>query len=455
MRSHHLLIGMMGLAVLVAAYFLLPRAEERATMFARDGYYETALKELSGLQNAGDPNVLIQTHLLREMQGDHDGALKVLEAYLSIRPDDLSARERQAELILQSGQTDGYLDALARLVARHPTAERVTLLLELYRLHDRIDDELNLLRTYAGSKYLGLALLERLGALLAGQGDWDGARRWLSMADKNAAPDASAGRLLLFDVLLLNNRFEEAYQRARTWIYGWRNPYLSGKLLVRMAQAELGAQEADVAWLCVDAMPEATFELTMMLTNKGYAAISRQMLTRWAERAAKPTPQQLRDYIYASVQAGDAQGPFRKMVQLIRLRADPLIQARLAEELAHAYGFLALSPLRTQLSTKVLLARPLFGGELAIFEGNLDLAHWFLTQADPSQIAPEDRLPWLKLLRGTEPRNAAFSRLAQLWHQKRLPPELLRPLAEEAKQLGQSELHDAIWQSFGGLSGGH
>ena len=457
MRSHHLLIGIIGVAVLIAAYFLLPRPEERATMFARDGYYETALKELSNLQTGGDrqPSILIQTHLLREMQGDHEGALTALDAYLSLRPDDLSARERQAELLLQAGRTDAYLGALAKLVARHPSADRVTQLLELYRLHDHSDDELKLMRAYAGSKHLRLAYLERLGMLLAVRGEWNEAQRWLSLADKNAPADASAGRLALFDILLLNKQFEKAQQGARAWIKTWRSPYLSGKLLVRLAKAELGAPVAEIARLCVDSMPDATFELATLLTQKGYAAVSRQMLARWGGREAKPTAEQLRDYVYASMQAGDSEGPFRKMVQLIRVGANPSIQARMAEELAKAYGPSSLSPLRSQISTRVLLARPLFATELAMFEGNLQLARWLLAQADPSALTPEDRLRWLTLMREIEPKRAAFSRLAQLWDEKRLPPDLARSLAEEARQSGQPALHDAIWRSFGRLPAGH
>jgi hypothetical protein len=119
----------------------------------------------------------------------------------------------------------------------------------------------------------------------------------------------------------------------------------------------------------------------------------------------------------------------------------------MAEELAHAFGSAALAPLRPLLSTEVLQTRPLFAADLAIFEGNPQLASWFLDQVDLSQLEPRERPLWLTLLRNIESRSAVFERLTRLWAEKRLPPELLRAFADEAQQFGRPNLYAAIWQS--------
>src|SRR5262249_23225576 len=162
----------------------------------------------------------------------------------------------------------------------------------------------------------------------------------------------------------------DAFQRARSWIREWRNAYLSAKLILRMAQASRAEQASNLARLSVDAIPNATFEMAGVLSSKGHAAISRQMLTYWADREQKPSDDQVRSYVYASMRAGDVRGPFLKLTQLARTGTEPIVQARLADELAKAYGFAALAPLRPLLSMPVLLSKPLFAAELAIFEGN-------------------------------------------------------------------------------------
>jgi len=394
------LIAAIGIAALVTGYLVVPKGEERATMLARDGLYDAASRELSALPSSGDraPHILMQYHLLHERQGDRGRALEALEAYISVRPHDIAAREKRAEYLLHAGQLDRYLDALAGLAAEHPKSDRIAQLLGLYRLHGRFDDELSLLRARAGSGYLEYGSLERLGALLAERGDWAAAERWLRVAVQNAPSQESSSRLRLFDVLIEQGRTAEAIRQARIWITEWRSPYLSGKLLLKMAQAGLSNKAAVLARLCVDVMPNAAFEIAAVLTAKGHMSISQQMLAQWSDRDETPTGDQLRHYVYASVQAGDVQGPFRKLVRLAGRGAEPATQARLAEELAYAYGYAALAPLRTLLSTRVLLARPLFAAELAIFDGNPHLARWFITRVNPAELAPAERPVWLGLV---------------------------------------------------------
>ena len=156
----------------------------------------------------------------------------------------------------------------------------------------------------------------------------------------------------------------------------------------------------------------------------------------------------MRAFVYASAEAGDAQGPFIKLVQLVRRGADPATQGQLAEELANAFGKPALVSVRPLLSNEALLARPLFAAELSLFEGNREMARWFLSRTEPAQLLPERRTAWLALLRRVETHAAIFDRLTVLWNHGRLPPELVVAFADEALKSGQVRMHRMIWNSM-------
>jgi hypothetical protein len=362
-----------------------------------------------------------------------------------VRPDDLAARNRQAELLLQSGSTDRYLDALARVVAARPSPDRVTRLVELFRLHGRVEDEMATLQTYAGRAMLEPSQLERLGMLFAERGNWREARQALELADQRAPPGASAGRLLLLEVLIQSNALDRVYERAQGWMLAWKNPFLSGRLILRMARAGLAVPASRLALKYTDTMPDNTFELVDLLAGQRYQDLAHQMLTRWADRVTKPTGKQLRAFVQASALVGDINGPLLKLARLGR--SDPASQGEMAEELASAFGTPAWIAIRPLLSNKALRARPLFAAELALFEGNREMARWYLNQVDPAQLSPERSASWLALLHRVETDSEVFKRLAMLWSDGRLPAALVPDFADEALKVGQVGVHGLIWSS--------
>src|ERR1700738_212869 len=119
------------------------------------------------------------------------------------------------------------------------------------------------------------------------------------------------------------------------------------------------------------------------------------MLVRWADRTTKPTGRQLRAFVRAAALVGDVSGPLVKLVQLVHSGSDPATQGRMAEELANTFGKAALVAIRSLLSNEVLLTRPLFAAELSLFEGNREMARWFLSQIEPAQLSPEGSAGWL------------------------------------------------------------
>jgi tetratricopeptide (TPR) repeat protein len=436
-------------SLLIAAVVLFPRREEHAAMLAGEGRHKEAIaileRRLAGAPP--DPDLLAALGRSYAAVGEVPQAIDAFDGYLAVRPDDLAAREREAELLLQSGLTDRYLGALARVAAAQPSPARVTRLIELYRLHGRVEDEISTLQAYAGKGILDVPQLERLGALLAERGDWRDARQWLELADQEAPPDASAGRLLLLEVLIQSNEVDQIVQRAQIWMGAWRSPFLSGKLILRMAQSGHAVPASRLALKYTDLMPDDALDMVGLFVSKGRQDIARQMLVRWAGRTSKMAGTQLHAFVQASALIGDVSVALGKFLQLVQSGSDAATEGQLAEELGNAFGRPALITIRPLLSNAVLLTRPLFAAELSLREGNREMARWYLNRIDPVQLPLERLTAWLALVHRVETDAEVLRRLAILWNDGRLPAELVPRLADEAAKFGQVKTNDLIWNS--------
>jgi len=440
---------MVIVALAVAAVVLSPGRDERAAVLASEGRHKEAIalleRQLSSVPN--DPDLLAALGRSYAALGEVHRAIEAFDAYLAMRPDDLVARESEAELLLQSGMIDRYLEALRQVAAAQPSPGRVTQLVELFRLHGRAEDELTALQAYAGKAMLGAPQLERLGAILADRGNWREARNWLELADQKASPDASAGRLLLLEVLIQNNEVDRVDERAQVWMKAWRSPFLCGKLILRLAQSGFSASASGLAVKYVDLMPDETFEMVGLLAAQGRQDIAQEMLVRWADRETKSTGPQLRAFVQASALVGDVRGSLVKLAQLVRSDPDSEALGELIEGLANTFGKPALAAIRPLLSDEVLRRQPLFAAELSLFEGNPEMARWFLNGVEPAELSPERSANWLALLHRVETDADVVRRLTELWNDGRLPPELMPDLANEAMKLGQMRTHDLVWSS--------
>jgi tetratricopeptide (TPR) repeat protein len=449
MRTAQQFMLMVIVALVVAAVVLSPGRDERAAVLASEGRHREAIalleRQLSSAPN--DPDLLAALGRSYAALGEVHRAIEAFDAYLAKRPDDLVARESEAELLLQSGMIDRYLEALARVVAAQPSPGRVTQLIELFRLHGRAEDELAALQAYASKAMLGTPQLERLGAILADRGNWREARNWLELADQKAPPDASAGRLLLLEVLIRNNEGDRVDERAQVWMKAWRSPFLCGKLILRLAQSGFSASASGLAVKYAELMPDETFEMVGLLVAQGRQDIARQMLVRWADRETKSTGPQLRAFVQASAQVGDVRGPLVKLAQLVRSDSDSEALGELIDGLANTFGKPVLAAIRPLLSDEVLHKQPLFAAELSLFEGNREMARWFLNGIEPAELSPERSANWLALLHRVETDADVVKRLTVLWNDGRLPPELVPDFANEAMKLGQMRTHDLIWSS--------
>ena len=433
-------------SLLIAVFVLSPR-REHAAILAGEGRHREAIAllqhRLAGAPH--DPDLIAALGRSFAALGEVHQAIDAFDTYLAMRPDDRAAREREAELLLRSGLMDRYLDAVARVVTERPSPARVTWLVELYRLHGRVNDEIETLQNYAGRGILEVPELERLGALLAERGDWRDAQQWLEEADLNAPPETSAGRLLLLEVLIHNNEVDQIYKRAQAWIAAWRSPFLAGRVILRVAQSGDAVTASKLALSYIDMMPDDALGIVGLFVSKGRQDLARQMLLRWADGTSKTNATQLHTFIQDSALVGDVTVPLGKFLRLVRSGSDPAMEGQLAEELVNTFGRPALAAIRPLLSNELLLMRPLFAAQLALSEGNGELARWYLDRIDPVELPPELLTTWLALEHRVGTGAEAFRRLAMLWNDGRLPAELMPRLADEAAKSGNVTAQDLIW----------
>jgi tetratricopeptide (TPR) repeat protein len=450
MWHHNRRLGVVAVLALFGAYLFLPRDEERAAMLARDGFYESALREVATLPHAGSrrAEVLLQLHALQRKEGSYLEAIDSIQKYLLLRPHDFVARENLAELLLQTGQIEPYLVVSRRLVSMRPDAERVARLAGLYRLHGFFEKEFELLEDLSKTEHLGHQELQRLGAMLAERGKWSAAVRSLTLADRKAPANLNHGRLLLLDVLLQIGDKAEALQKSKSWMSTWRDPYLAAKLILVHSAAGDTESAITLAELSADLMPNAAFDIVGVLTRGSAPELGRHLLVYWSDRVRDPGRDQWRDYVYAVLQIGDVAAPFRMLSALTQSSAKPASRAVLAEEIANAMGLSAFGSFRELLTTDVLQTRPLFGAHLALHEGNSQLSQRYLDTVNLEDLSGEHKQLWLQLLGKVESRAAIFRRLYRLWSANQLPTEYRRELAKMALQENELQIYNAIWSSL-------
>lgn len=99
MKTSRQFILMVVVALVVAAVVLLPRREEHTAVLASEGRHEEAiaLLERQSADAPGDPEPLAALGRSRAALGDLPRAAEALDAYLSVRPNDVAA--------LQSGHS--------------------------------------------------------------------------------------------------------------------------------------------------------------------------------------------------------------------------------------------------------------------------------------------------------------------------------------------------------------
>ncbi|MFM1816836.1 MAG: hypothetical protein RLZ98_3531 [Pseudomonadota bacterium] len=434
MKRYSIFVGLIALATLLAGLYLVPQQAERATMLARDGRYEEALKLLDSLQARGGRRVdlLRQKSAVLLKMGEITRAMEAVSEYVRAEPDDLGALLIQADLYLHSGRLSDHLALLHRIVIGWPDRTRLAEILALYRLHGKHDAELELLKHFASSRMLSLSDRARLGGLHLSRQEWEEAARQLRIVDNNAKPDDKEPRLRLFRALVKSGQLPEAVRRAKHWLARWRSPYFAGKLLMQAGEFDEGAPLKDLVQYVVRTDPTSTFELVGVLTRAGQAGLARTMLKSWAENQHAPADQAIRQFIYASNENGDTEAPVVRLAQFVQSGVRPDIQVAFAEEIANAYGLQSISDLLPLLSREALGARPLLAARLAYFHDDAALALSHFDRVDPAVLNAARQEQWAMLLARLKPPRIVFDRLVALWRSGRMTPEVVAHLTRDA-----------------------
>jgi Flp pilus assembly protein TadD len=244
MVRHILFMLALLAAALGAGVALVPGDREQWTMLMRDERNQEALRVLEAHYAAGkrDLDASLNLYKLLMSFAEIGRATKVAEQLVADNPNDAFAVTLLAKHYGDNEDRHGEIGALERLQALSPSLETARQLLSLYRLEGAFDSEEKLLRSLLASRMISPNDAERLGLLLAGHGDLEGAREALLHFDETANPERMLGRLALFDVLVQLGDKPTALAKAATWIPNWRKvsmrrpagPEVPAARLVRM-----------------------------------------------------------------------------------------------------------------------------------------------------------------------------------------------------------------------------
>lgn len=217
------MLALIGSAI-GAGVALVPGDREQWTMLMRDERNQEALHVLEKHYASGrrETDAALNLYKLLMSFAEIDRATKVAEQLVADYPNDSYAATLLAKHYGDIEDRPGEIGALERLQALSPSLETARRLLALYRLEGAFDSEEKLLSSLLATRMIAANDAERLGLLLAGRGDLQGAREALLRFDELANPERMLGRLALFDVLVQLNDKTTALTMAAGWIPNWR-----------------------------------------------------------------------------------------------------------------------------------------------------------------------------------------------------------------------------------------
>jgi Flp pilus assembly protein TadD len=224
MFRHIALIVVLTAVALAAGVAMVPGEREQWTMLVRDGRNQEAIRALETHYSAGKREVDAVLHLYKLYMSfaEIDQATRIMEGFVVDHPSDPAVVTLLAKHYADIQDKRGEIRALERLFALAPTMPTARDLLAHYRLEGAFDREQALLRNLLANQMITANDAERLGLMLASQGDLFGAREALVRFDEIANPERIIGRLALFDVLVQTGDKTTALAKAASWIGYWR-----------------------------------------------------------------------------------------------------------------------------------------------------------------------------------------------------------------------------------------
>ena len=220
MFRHIALVVCLTAAALAAGLAMVPGEREQWSMLVRDGRNKEALRTLEGLYRAGHREIdtVVNLYKLHMSFAEIDAATRVMVGFVADHPDNPEALALLAKHYADIEDKPNKVAALQRLFELAPSLATARELLAQYRLDGAFDREEKLLRTLLAKDIITANDAERLGLMLAAQGDLYGAREALVRFDEIANPERSLGRFVLFDVLVQTGDRTAALAKAASWI---------------------------------------------------------------------------------------------------------------------------------------------------------------------------------------------------------------------------------------------
>src|SRR5262245_39081288 len=225
MFRHIALIVSLTVVALAAGIAMVPGEREQWTMLVRDGRNEEAITMLEARYNAGKREVDAVLHLYKLYMSfaQINQATRIMQDFAADHSDDPVAIALLAKHYGDIQGKQAEMRALEDLFDLSPSLQTARDLLVQYRLEGAFEREERLLHTLLANQMITPNDAERLGLMLAAQGDLYGAREALTRFDEIANPGRSIGRLALFDVLVQIGDKTTALNKAAAWLAYWRN----------------------------------------------------------------------------------------------------------------------------------------------------------------------------------------------------------------------------------------
>lgn len=222
MRLNYLFALLLVCAGVTLSLFLVPRSKELALQTFRDHEFEAARDAYLARFNDGDrgADTIMPLVGLSLDVGDVADAIRYLETYVALEPNQVESREMLGQLYLADERVGDFLANLEEIVRQRPTYDRVYELTSYYRFLGRFNKLEGALRKQVDVRPDDADAVQELAELQAARGARDEALATLAAFDDRdeGRKTPAAVRSLMTALLLEKGETEPALARADRWL---------------------------------------------------------------------------------------------------------------------------------------------------------------------------------------------------------------------------------------------
>lgn len=376
------LVALSGTVVAIAVA-IEPDQAEIAAIALEEGDEGEASREIERFasRDGSSKEYWLRLADIHRYRGDAERLGEALTALAASAPENVAAQDALAEHLFEMRRTREAIAALERANALRPDTRRYRRIIGRLRALGEWDAAARRLEEGLDAGVLGPEDARRLVSILGASGETErllGALRRL-----DAAPDVigAPARIALFDLLVAGAKFDEAGDRARSWL----DDEDGGALLAanvatllryrRMDEAEALARAAvaldgDAQRLIVGALAEA----------KALAA-ARRVLATWSAARDLSAPADQRALVELSAVLESPTMAWTALETHDPAALDESAATALAEQMFLLHGLRGVERLKGRLSERALRRHPVFGAEYMLARRRPEPAIEFLRGA--------------------------------------------------------------------------